>query len=243
MEQLSLFMSQQTTCNQEIFDLASFSPHEGVRPLLHCVLGWPQSWPGKITTFVGPPKSGKTHLAKIWQDVSNAVSLDLSSTSDWFVPESAPIVIDGLEKLHNEEGRFQNDVARLMIDRLNELRAKNCWVLICTRVEPSKVFPPDLGSRMIAGNTIEIELPDESAMLAISLKILKDNGIIARKSGTAIIIKAIRYLERSYESLVKFANTVVSLAHLYRGDVCNRRFREKLAIEMSIDRLVDDENV
>ncbi len=52
-------------------DEADFVIGDGNRLAFLHLAGWP-NWPGPLTLLVGPPKSGKSHLARIWAGRASA---------------------------------------------------------------------------------------------------------------------------------------------------------------------------
>ena len=45
------------------------------RAAVKLIDAWPQ-WPDHVQLLIGPPASGKTHLARVWQALSGAEALD-----------------------------------------------------------------------------------------------------------------------------------------------------------------------
>ncbi|TGV96111.1 hypothetical protein EN797_038585, partial [Mesorhizobium sp. M2E.F.Ca.ET.154.01.1.1] len=68
---------------------------------------WPD-WPSPVVVLAGPPGSGKTHLAQIWQTQAHAVAIDPGRIGEHIASLGArPALIDDIDKGPiDEQGLF-----------------------------------------------------------------------------------------------------------------------------------------
>jgi len=183
---------------------------------------WP-SWPNPVLLLVGPPGSGKSHLAAIWAGRANA---DFASPGDLPPLESlvrrkpGAIVVDGLEEARDETALFH---------LLNHANENNIPVLLTARSRPREdwVSLPDLLSRIRRAPLIEIGAPDEELIRAVLEKLFRDRQLIV-EPGLADYLTL--RLERSLEAARVFVGDLDREA-LMRG----RRLTRLLAGEL-LDR-------
>ncbi|TGS53352.1 hypothetical protein EN844_32875, partial [Mesorhizobium sp. M3A.F.Ca.ET.201.01.1.1] len=106
--------------------------------------------------LAGPPGSGKTHLAQIWQTQAHAVAIDPGRIGEHIASLGArPALIDDIDKGPiDEQGLFH---------LINTVRCAGSTLLLTARRFPSawRVALPDLISRLKAAATVEIHEPDD----------------------------------------------------------------------------------
>ena len=105
-----------------------------------------QAWPGHALALIGPAGSGKTHLARIWQDRTGAVLIDarrIGETLDALSPD-APVVVENADRGVDEDGLFH------LINRAGQDTLPG--LLLTGRTAPASwpVNTPDLRSRLAA---------------------------------------------------------------------------------------------
>lgn len=153
----------------------------------------PLAWPDGKLALVGPPGSGKTHLARVFAAQTAAVVLSASDIQpDAPLPET-PIVIEGCDLLPAscEEWLFHTH---------NHLRAMGLPLLVTGRSAPARwnITLPDLASRLSAATTITIGTPDAPLLTAVLLKHFQDRQLAPTPDATAYLIK---HLPRSFEAV------------------------------------------
>ena len=162
-------------------------------------------WEKKILNIYGDTFSGKTHLAKIFQNKSRALYLTDSDVNEEIYKKiklSECIVIDDFEKIKNEN---------LLYSLFNLIYQDNKYLLILSNRAISDIdySLDDLNSR--AKNCIfaQIENPDDDLIFAIIVKSFSDRQIKLEKKFLEYIIKRI---ERSYGKIYEFIYKVDELS-------------------------------
>ena len=162
-------------------------------------------WEKKILNIYGDTFSGKTHLAKIFQNKSKALYLTNNDVNEEIFKKiklSECIVIDDFEKIKNES---------LLYSLFNLIYQDNKYLLILSNIAISDInySLDDLNSR--AKNCIfaKIENPDDDLIFAIIVKSFSDRQIKLEKKFLEYIIKRI---ERSYGKIYEFIYKVDELS-------------------------------
>ena len=162
-------------------------------------------WEKKILNIYGDTFSGKTHLAKIFQNKSKALYLTNNDVNEEIFKKiklSECIVIDDFEKIKNEN---------LLYSLFNLIYQDNKYLLILSNTAISDIdySLDDLNSR--AKNCIfaQIENPDDDLIFAIIVKSFSDRQIKLEKKFLEYIIKRI---ERSYGKIYEFIYKVDELS-------------------------------
>lgn len=149
---------------------------------------WPQ-WVDPVLLIHGPSLSGKTHLAHIWQQSSQAQFYTLGQA----VTSPGPLILDGLKP----EG-----LTLELFHFLNRLREEKTHCLILAQDHPQN-WPqpfPDLTSRLKALMAIGIQEPEADHQAAILQKIMIDFQMrLSPQKAHRLLLHA----QRSYEGLQK----------------------------------------
>lgn len=133
---------------------------------------WPQ-WGGHSVILGGPAGSGKSHLAEVWRSRSGAVRLKAGEISGDMLSERAghAVVVEDAPGPTLDE--------RALFHLYNHLKELGGHILITTRVPPSR-WPlklADLATRVRASPYIELQLPDDTLLAGLILKLFRDRQI------------------------------------------------------------------
>ncbi len=139
------------------------------------MLGNHAAWPGHCAILVGPPRSGKSLMAR------------------YFASQGGQYV-DDADQLADEQ----------LFHRWNAALAAGQSLLLLSAVEPVhwNIALPDLRSRLAAAQLVTIAEPDDDLMTQLLLKHLHDRGTSIGPEALGYVTKRI---ERSYAALEEFA--------------------------------------
>jgi chromosomal replication initiation ATPase DnaA len=166
-EQLVLALPHRPALELEDF-LVSESNEEAVR----LVDRWPD-WSTGAAILVGPPGSGKSHLANVWQARSNATVVVAEGLAVADVPgvAGAPaLVVEDVARLADQTALFH---------LLNLVKEQRMSMLITSDVRPGDLnfALPDLMSRLKALPLAHIAAPDDTLLRAVLVKLFADRQI------------------------------------------------------------------
>lgn len=153
---------------------------------------WP-GWPPRPVLLHGPAGAGKTHLAEIWREASDASLLSAGALDEAVVAAAAGAAVV-VEDLH--AGPF--DEAALF--HLLNLASERGTALLLTSRQPAAGLPttlPDLASRLRAALPLELAAPDEELLRRVLIKLFADRQLIVDKPVVDFILAR---MERSLEA-------------------------------------------
>lgn len=156
---------------------------------------WPD-WPGPSAIVVGPPRSGKTHLASVWRLKSGAglvAARDLDTDAVSRLMRERALVVEDIDQGIGDE--------RALFHLLNAAREHGAALLLTSQIaaEDLAVALPDLRSRLRALPVARIEPPDETLIGAVLVKLFADRQLAVEPS---VIAYLARHAERSMAALV-----------------------------------------
>lgn len=150
-----------------------------------------ESWPGwrlPVAAVVGPPGSGKSHLARLWRQKSGAA---LVTSPEQLLPMGAlALDFDGPD-VELSSGREVE-----LFHAMNRALAGEGDLLLLSQVPPSRwrVKLADLRSRLAAVPVARIEAPDDDLVAAVLLKLFMDRQL---RIGPRLVPFLTARLERS----------------------------------------------
>ena len=151
--------------------------------------------------LIGPNKSGKTHLGKIWQKNNNAVSYE--NNFEIILNYKKNIFIDDFLKNINEEQIFHL-INHCSINKLTILLTSN------KEVFEHNFLLKDLVSRLKTFNLLRIDLPDDDLIINLMIKLLHDKQIIIKNE--EIFHYILKRIERSYEEIFLLIENIDKLS-------------------------------
>ena len=155
----------------------------------------------KKILLIGPNKSGKTHLGKIWQKNNNAVSYE--NNFEIILNYKKNIFIDDFFKNINEEKIFHL-INHCSINKLTILLTSN------KEVFEHNFLLKDLVSRLKTFNLLRINLPDDDLIINLIIKLLHDKQIIIKNK--EIFHYILKRIERSYEEIFLLIENIDKLS-------------------------------
>tara|TARA_Y100001970_G_C14174633_1_gene826227 strand:- start:372 stop:1013 length:642 start_codon:yes stop_codon:yes gene_type:complete len=140
--------------------------------------------------LIGPPKSGKTHLSKIWENINDAISYD--NNLKIILNSKKHVLIDNIFINIDEEEVF-HIINHCHSNQLNILITSN------TPLKAFKFLIKDLSSRLKTFYRIDITLPDDELLINLMIKLFHDKQIIVKNPKVFNYI--ISRVHRSYEKV------------------------------------------
>ena len=155
----------------------------------------------KKILLIGPNKSGKTHLGKIWQKNNNAVSYE--NNFEIILNYKKNIFIDDFFKNINEEKIFH---------LINHCSINKLTILLTSKKEvfEHNFLLKDLVSRLKTFNLLRINLPDDDLIINLMIKLLHDKQIIIKNK--EIFHYILKRIERSYEEIFLLIENIDKLS-------------------------------
>ena len=151
--------------------------------------------------LIGPNKSGKTHLGKIWQKNNNAISYE--NNFEIILNYKKNIFIDDFLKNINEEKIFH---------LINHCSINKLTILLTSKKEvfEHNFLLKDLVSRLKTFNLLRIDLPDDDLIINLMIKLLHDKQIIIKNE--EIFHYILKRIERSYEEIFLLIENIDKLS-------------------------------
>jgi chromosomal replication initiation ATPase DnaA len=181
---------------------------------------WPH-WPHWALVVIGPPRSGKTHLANVWRLKSNATrlrSVDVSDVAVAVLKTDRSLLVENLEAGVADE--------KSLFHLLNVAREEKLSILLTSRVAPGDldIRLPDLRSRLRALPIVAIEPPDDLLLKAVLVKHFADRQLMVEPH---VVEHLAQRMERSMEA----AQQIVAAIDR-RALAARRRVTRALAAEV-----------
>ena len=160
----------------------------------------PQAWPNGKLALIGPPGSGKTHLARVFAAQSDATVM-MASHADPDAPlPVGPLVVEDCDALPAECEEW-------LFHAHNHLAQLGAPLLVTGKTAPARwgIALPDLASRLTAATTVTITTPDAPLLTAVLLKHFQDRQLAPTPNAIAYLIK---HLPRSFEAVRHIVETL-----------------------------------
>ncbi len=161
-------------------------------------------WNAPALVIYGPPASGKTHLARVWQKQTDALDVtpqninDLRGINDF--PQAT--IIDDAEKFIGN-----NDGETALFHTYNRAKEEGAHILLTSEHAPAQwnFTLPDLKSRIMAAPAVAISEPDEQLMSIVLAKLFSDRQLAVPADVIEFVVKRI---ERSFKALRTIATEI-----------------------------------
>ncbi|MEM8741744.1 MAG: chromosomal replication initiator DnaA [Pseudomonadota bacterium] len=175
------------------------------RAALAAIDGW-RDWPGQKLALIGPPATGKSHLAAIWAGLTDAQTLapDALEAADPTELAGAPLLIEDANRLlvDAEAGSPGRETA--LFHLLNAFAATGQPLLLTARTAPARwtVALPDLASRLSAIPLVQIAPPDDALLHDLLVKHFADRGVVPSEPLLAFMLRRMERSARAAAELV-----------------------------------------
>ncbi len=155
---------------------------------------WPQ-WPAPVVILAGPAGSGKSHLASIWREQSDASRVSPRRIGEAVAALGArPALIDDIDAAPIDDNA--------LFHLINAVRGAGSCLLLTARRFPSAwgVVLPDLASRLKAAATVEIHEPDDMLLAGVITKLFADRQVEVEPH---VVQYLVRRIERSLATAMR----------------------------------------
>lgn len=181
--------------------------------MAHSRIGaWPH-WPDAVTLVIGPPASGKSHLARIFADRSHAVLVTPETIAEIAgLDGRGPLVIEDVDRLGYDEAS--------LFHLLNQAMRGNRTLLLTARADIADwpLATDDVRSRVRRAPAFRLEASDDIELSQMFAKLFGDRQI---KVDPKIIHYLVARMERSPEEVTELVDRMDRLA-LARGTAITR---------------------
>ncbi|MBK5911836.1 hypothetical protein CCR85_10085 [Rhodothalassium salexigens] len=185
-EQLTFPLPHRPALGQADFLVAP--PNEAAVALVDA---WPD-WPGPALALVGPPGSGKSHLAQVWAQRAGARTLDpLDLYVDFELGDEPPAV------LVEDADRGVDETA--LFHLYNVVREQRGHLMLTGREAPARwpVALPDLRSRLATVPVADMGMPDDRLLAAVLVKQFADRQL---RVAPPVISYLVTHMDRSFDA-------------------------------------------
>lgn len=159
---------------------------------------WPD-WLNPALILIGPPGSGKTHLAEVWRSMTGA---RICRAEDVIVAELPSLLAKGVLIVEDLPGASLDQTA--LFHLINLARESNGFLLLTSRLHPLAwpIDLKDLLSRIKAMPVAALGEPDDALLRGLLVKLFADRQIAVDES-------TIAYMLARMERSAAFARRIV----------------------------------
>jgi chromosomal replication initiation ATPase DnaA len=224
--QLRLELRRQSSFRREDFII---SPTNAAA--VEALDAWP-AWHAGCLALVGPPGSGKSHLARAWARRAHAQILVVDAEQP---PELAGLHDGRPVLVENSDQGAPDD---LLFHLINRAGSEGCGLLLTARTPPAtwRAELPDLRSRLNALHVALLPEPDDVVLEAVLRKLFRDRNI---KPSEELISYLIKRIERSVPSARSIVDRLDELADAEQKPVGRSLARQILESDAETLNLFD----
>jgi chromosomal replication initiation ATPase DnaA len=193
---------------------------------VHFIRRWPD-WPTTAAAIYGPPRCGKTHLAAIWRNMTDAEGLPARDLAPEMVPAMASragcaILIEDVDRDEPCEDRDRALLA--LLDR-------PAGALLLTGRTPPSDWPVavrDLKSRFQALIAFPMWVPDDKLLCGLVTKHFADRQLEVTEG---VVQRIVTHVERTPEAVAAFVERADKKALAEKRPVTDRLVVELIEAE------------
>ncbi len=205
------------------YDLRSFIEDKCNQDAYALLNNWSE-WPGNTLCLIGDEGSGKSHMASIWRQKTNALALDEKAFHEDQTLDLSPfkgrnLVFDSYHHNVSEITFFH----LLNFAQSNDLKA----LLILSREHPQnwKIQLPDLKSRLKAMLVSKIQTPDDDFLANILEKLFLDRAL---EVSPALVSYLLTRIERSIRAVKELVDDLDAYAFSFKRRKLTREDAKKI---------------
>lgn len=186
---------------------------------------WP-NWSGGKLVLCGPEGAGKTHLAHVWAETSEAQIIAACDLDEAAVPGLAagPVVVEDIDDIADDSA------AQTALFHLHNLVLAGGNSLLLTGTGDPKHWGltlPDLASRMMGTTVAALEDPDDDLLAAVMMKLFSDRQILPGPETLAYLLK---HMDRTFAAARDIVGRLDQLS-LTEGRPVNRNLARRIVTE------------
>ena len=145
-------------------------------------------WMAPAAALIGPPASGKSHLAHVWTERADATLIE---ARDLHAPLAGALAIENVDDGIGDERALFAIMERGTPLLLTARSAPPAW----------RASLPDLASRFAALIAFDLGAPDEALLMALAVKLFADRQLLVPENVVTVLV---RQLERSPAAIRDF---------------------------------------
>ena len=198
--------------HRHALDAEDFVVAEANRDAVAWLDRWPD-WPGRSLALYGPPSSGKSHLAHVWQHRSGASLIAASVLTVANVVDALAtdhrLVVEDADRGVDEEALFHV---------INLVREEDGFLMLTGREAPARwsVGLPDLASRLAAIPAVAVTAPDDELLAAVLVKQFDDRQL---RVADDVVEYLVMRMERSFAAIGSLVESLDSLSLAERRNI------------------------
>lgn len=156
---------------------------------------WP-NWPAPAMALSGPQGSGKSHLAEVWCEMSDASRYTATVLENGAGSPDVPALVARKTLLIEDLGPLSDEAERTLFHLLNLVKEEGASLLLTSRVAPARlsIRLPDLASRLNALPHVELGAPDDRLLTGVLVKLFDDRQL---RVNEALVAYLVARIERS----------------------------------------------
>ena len=181
------------------------------------------NWPLNKLVLIGPPGSGKTHLAMVWAQETGARVVSADALDDPVDLARGPLVVEDLHLITGDRA------AETQTFHLHNLMQEGGYPMLMTSATAParmKFALPDLKSRMEGTSIATLEALDDALLMALVMKMFADRQIALKPDLLSYVMPR---LPRSFDAVRGFVETMDARALAEKRPIGKGLARDVLA--------------